>query len=378
MPDADLLQQEFPQEESLIYLNHAAVAPWPARTARAVQAFAGENVRSGARDYPRWMEREQQLREQCRRLINAPSTDDIALLKNTSEGLSVLAAGLDWREGDNVVTSDQEFPSNRVPWAAQSRHGVALREVSLHVDDPEAALMDACDARTRVLTISSVQFASGLRLDIARLGRFCRGHDIVFCVDAIQSLGAHAVDVEASLIDCLAADAHKWLLGPEGIALFYCRPELRERLTLYQYGWHMLRDAGDYGSRDTTPAATARRFECGSSNMLGIHALAASLSLFEEVGMDEVEARILANAGYLMGELERVPDVEVLTRRDPGRHAGILVFRTAGRDSAELHAELLRHNVFCAARGGGIRLSPHFYTPRHKLDKAIEIIAATI
>jgi cysteine desulfurase/selenocysteine lyase len=378
MPDEAFIRREFPQDESLIYLNHAAVAPWPARTAHAVQAFAEENARSGARDYGRWLEREQALREQCRRLIHAPSSEDIAFLKNTSEGLSVVAEGLPFQDGDNVVTSDEEFPSNRLPWAAQARRGVTLHEVSLKTDDPEAALLAACDERTRVLTVSSVQFASGLRLDLPRLGEFCRERGIVFCVDAIQSLGAHAVDVEAARIDCLAADAHKWLLGPEGIALFFCRPELRERLSLHQFGWHMIRDSGDFASRDATPAASARRFECGSSNMLGIHALAASLSLFEEVGMAAIEAGVLSNTARLMDGLEQIPGAVILSRREAGRRAGILVFSIEGRDSAGLHGELVKHNVLCASRGGGIRLSPHFYTPRHKLDKAIEVIKASI
>lgn len=378
MPDETLLQREFPQDESLIYLNHAAVSPWPARTARAVQAFAEENLRRGALNYPAWLQTEQQLREQCRRLLNAPSTDDIAFLKNTSEGLSVIAAGLAWKNGDNVVTSDEEFPSNRVPWAAQVRHGVSLREISLKVDDPEAALMAACDDRTRVLTISSVQYASGLRLDLPRLGAFCRERDIFFCVDAIQSLGATVMDAQAAGIDCLAADAHKWLLGPEGIAVFYCRPALRERIALHQFGWHMLRDAGDFDSHDITPAASARRFECGSPNLLGIHALSASLSLLEEVGLDQVEAMVVANNAYLMDGLQHIAGVEVLTRRESGRYAGIMVFRAPGRDSGKLHAGLLQRQVLCAARGGGIRFSPHFYTPRHKLDKAIEIIRSVI
>jgi len=378
MPDATLLQREFPQDETLIYLNHAAVAPWPLRTARAVQEFAEENLRRGARDYPAWLQAEQRLREQCRRLVHAPSTDDIAFLKNTSEGLSVIAAGLAWKDGDNVVTSDEEFPSNRVPWAAQERRGVSLREVNLQVDDPEAALMAACDGRTRVLTISSVQYASGLRLDLPRLGAFCRERDILFCVDAIQSLGAIAMDVQAAGIDCLAADAHKWLLGPEGIAIFYCRPGLREQLALHQFGWHMLRDAGNFDSHDTTPAASARRFECGSPNMLGIHAFSASLSLLQEVGLEQVEAMLLANNAYLMDGLQCIKGVEILTRREPGRYAGIMVFKVRSRDSGDLHAGLLDRQVLCAARGGGIRLSPHFYTPRHKLDKAIEVISSII
>ncbi|MEX2523902.1 MAG: aminotransferase class V-fold PLP-dependent enzyme [Gammaproteobacteria bacterium] len=378
MPDENLIKSEFPQDESLVYLNHAAVAPWPARTAQAVEEFARENVRSGARNYPAWLAREAQLRRQCRDLINAPDAEDVALLKNTSEALSVVADGLDWRDGDNVVISNEEFPSNRIPWQYQAGKGVTLREVDLHADDPEAALMAACDGNTRVLAISSVQYASGLRLDLPRLGGFCRARDIVFCIDAIQSLGAHAFDIESAQADCVMADAHKWMLGPEGIALFWCRPQLRDRLTLHQFGWHMVRDAGNFDSRDGTPADSGRRFECGSANMLGIHALSASLSLFAEAGMANVEKRVLDNVQYLMDKLAAMPGVELLTRGDPGRLAGILVFRAAGRDSAELQAELVRNNVVCAARGGGVRFSPHFYTPREKLDKALEIVSASI
>lgn len=378
MLDETAIREEFPQDESLAYLNHAAVAPWPARTAQAVKEFAEGNVRSGARDYQSWLAREERLRQQCRDLINAPSAQDIALLKNTSEALSVVADGLDWRDGDNIVISDEEFPSNRIPWQFQAGKGVALREVGLNVDDPEAALMEACDNHTRILSISSVQYASGLRLDLPRLGEFCRARDIVFCIDAIQSLGAHRFDTQAAQADCVMADAHKWMLGPEGIALFWCRPELRERLILHQFGWHMIRDAGNFSSRDCTPADSGRRFECGSANMLGIHALSASLSLFAEVGMAEVEARILDNVHYLMEKLTAMNGIEILTRSTPGRLAGILVFRVAGRDSAELHAELLKNDVICAARGGGIRFSPHFYTPREKLDKSLEIIKLSI
>ncbi len=160
--------------------------------------------------------------------------------------------------------------------------------------------------------------------------------------------------------------------------MFWCRPELRERLRLHQFGWHMVRDAGNFDSRDCAPADSGRRFECGSANMLGIHALSASLSLFVEAGMDEVEARVLENVQYLTEKLAAVNGIEILTRNEPGRLAGILVFRAAGRDSAELQAELVRNNVICAARGGGIRFSPHFYTPREKLDKALEIVSLSI
>ncbi|MFM1892165.1 MAG: hypothetical protein RLZ44_1242, partial [Pseudomonadota bacterium] len=291
---------EFPLAPDLAYLNHAAVAPWPRRAAAAVARFAEENLHQGARHYPAWLEVEQRLRERLARLLNAPSPDDIALLKNTSEGLSVVAHGLAWSAGDNVVGIHADFPSNRVVWESLGRCGVRFRGVDLNAAaDPEQALIAACDRDTRLLAVSSVHYATGLRLDLERLGRHCRAHGILFCVDAIQSLGALPLDVQALGVDFVAADGHKWLLGPEGIAVFYCRPELRERLTLHQFGWHMLAHPGDYERLDWQPAASAKRFECGSPNMLGIHGLEASLALLQAVGPDKVMQCTLKNVSYL-------------------------------------------------------------------------------
>ena len=218
MLDNNIIRDEFPQAEELKYLNHAAVAPWPKRTREAVVAFARENVTYGASRYHLFSEKENYLRLQIRKLINAPSIDDIALLKNTSEALSVVAAGIRWNRGDNVVTSAEEFPSNWIPWDAQKIHGVSLKKVDIRVQRPEQALIEACDNRTRVLTISSVQFSSGIKLDLELLGDYCKANDILFCVDAIQSIGAHELDVQKIRADFVMADGHKWMLGPEGMA----------------------------------------------------------------------------------------------------------------------------------------------------------------
>ena len=186
-----LVRTEFPVIDSCIYLNHAAVGPWPRRTQQAVTRFAEENTIDGARHYPRWLEIEARLREQLAALIRAPTCADIALLKNTSEALSFVAYGFPWRDGDSIVISDEEFPSNRIVWESLRNRGVSVREVRLRGQvDPEQALLNAADARTRLLSISSVQYASGLRLDLTRLGEHCRRRDIAFCVDAIQSVGA--------------------------------------------------------------------------------------------------------------------------------------------------------------------------------------------
>lgn len=368
---------EFALDPGLIYLNHAAVAPWPRRTAGAVERFAEENMRRGASHYPRWLEKEALLREQCRRLLNAPAADDIALLKNTSEALSVVAYGLAWQAGDNVVISDQEFPSNRIVWQSLRERGVETRRARLAAaSSPEDALASCIDARTRVLAVSSVQYASGLRLDLDRLGEICRQRGVLFCVDAIQSLGVVPFDVAACGADFVMADGHKWLLGPEGVALFYVRPEVRDQLRLNQYGWHMVEDPLDFSRDDWQVAASARRFECGSPNMVGIHALSASLELLEEVGIDAVAARVLASSAYLMAALAALPGIEMLTPREPGRYAGIVSFRHTRVAAADLHARLLAQRVICAARGGGVRFSPHFYITAAQLDQAVAAVAA--
>ncbi|MFO8154657.1 MAG: aminotransferase class V-fold PLP-dependent enzyme [Pseudomonadota bacterium] len=364
------LHAEFPLEDGLLHLNHAAVGPWPQRTREAVCAFAAENAQQGSRHYLRWLETEADLRRRLAAFINAPDADDIALVKNTSEGLSLVAWGLDWLPGDRIVTSTEEFPSNRIVWESLAPLGVELVEVDLQsAEDPEAALEAALDERTRLLAISSVQYGSGLALDLERLGRACRERGVLFGIDAIQSLGATAMDVAACHADFLAADGHKWLLAPEGLAVFYTSAELRERLHLYQYGWHMVEHVGDFNRREWVAAASARRFEPGSPNMVAVHALAASLSLFEEVGMAVVERAIRDRAHWLVEAIQGEPLLELLSR--PEKTAGIITFRHREKETEALYESLMARGVLCAQRGGGIRFSPHFYTPMATLEGAL-------
>jgi len=372
---ADAYAAEFALRPDLIYLNHAAVAPWPLRASRAAQKFAGENATTGALNYPQWNTVEKKLKQRFATLINAPSADDIALLKNTSEALSVVAWGIDWRSGDNVVISNQEFPSNRIAWESLAPLGVATRAVDLSsAATPEDALLQAIDARTRVLAISSVQYATGLRMDLHRLGHECRKRDVLFCVDAIQSLGALRFDAQDIHADFVAADGHKWLLGPEGVALFYCRAELRESLRLHQFGWHMIEHAGDYIRNDWTPAHNARRFECGSANMLGIHTMEASLSLLQDIGLETVERRVLENSAWLAEQIAPLADYTVISDPARDRRSGIVTFRHQSADAERLHQFLQGNNVFCAMRGGGVRLSPHFYTPQAQLQRVVQLL----
>lgn len=367
---------EFPLDPDLIYLNHAGVGPWTRAAGEAVRRFAEVNVARGAAEYPEWLATERRLRERLARLIGAASEDDVALVKNTSEGLSLVAYGLDWQPGDNVVINDQEFPSNRMVWESLAgRFGVEVREVRLEDgDSPEAALLAAMDARTRLLPVSAVQYATGLRLDLETLGAACAANGTLFCVDAIQQLGALPFDARAVQADFAVADGHKWLLGPEGLGVLYARPTTRERLRLLQYGWHMVDTPGDYERREWAPARTARRFEPGSPNLLAAHALEASLGVLEAEGMDRVGARVHANARHLLARIAREPALTALTPAAPERHAGIVTFRVAGADGPALWRALRSEGVIAATRKGGIRFSAHFHNEPEAIDRAVDIL----
>ncbi|HHJ14488.1 MAG TPA: aminotransferase class V-fold PLP-dependent enzyme [Gammaproteobacteria bacterium] len=363
----------FQLDDDILYLNHAAVSPWPRASVEAVCAFAQENGHRGSRHYPRWLRTEQALRERLARLIGVPDTRGIALLKNTSEALSLVAGGLDWQPGDEVLIPADEFASNRIVWEALAPQGVRVREVPPMAEGPPSrAWIEALGERTRLVAVSSVHYATGLRLDLEPIGQACRERGILFCVDAIQSLGALPFDAPACNADFVMADGHKWMLGPEGLALFWCRPEHLDRLHLQQYGWHMVEAMGDYARRDWRPAPDARRFECGSPNMLGIHALHASLGLLLETGIPAIFNKLSRNIDYLIDLIDSKGGV-LLSARPPESRAGIVTFRHPREEPGRTWERLQAANVMCALRGGGIRFSPHFYTSFQVIEKAVEI-----
>lgn len=372
------LPDEFPLDPGLCHLNHAGVAPWPRRSVEAVRRFAEVNACFGSEPYADWLAVDQRLRERLARLIGAESGADIALAKSTSEALSIIAYGLNWRPGDNIVGIAEEFPSNRIVWESLAFLGVTWRGLEISgSESPESDLLDLCDERTRLVAVSWVQYARGLRLDLARLGSECRGRGILLCLDAIQGLGALPFDLSETPADFVVADGHKWMLGPEGLAALYVRPEIRDRLILHQFGWHMVEHRGDFDRTDWEPAQDARRFECGSPNFLGIHALEASLSLIEDVGVPRIAQAIAERVDHLIARIDHL-GLELLSPRDPERRAGIVTFRAPGLDSKILYRSLMERRVLCAQRGGGIRFSPHFYTPVPVINRAMDTVAALL
>ena len=375
-PSDEDIAAEFPSLERWTYVNHAAVSPWPSRTRRAVERFAAWNHQDGPANFLDWMANEQNLRERVARLLNAtPDGGDIALVPNTTEGVNLVARGLDWQPGDNLVTATEEFPTNRMAWEALKARGISLRAVDLQsAADPEGALLDAMDGRTRVLAISSVRWTDGFRLDLGRLGKACRSAGVLFFVDAIQQFGALRIDVEADHIDCLAAGSHKWQMAPEGLGIFYCRQPWRERLEPLKRGWRMLERPFQFDDEHRPVRESGARFEPGTPNTLGQFALNASLSLQEDWGQDWFERRILANTDRLLKGIENLPGFEVTSNPDPDRRSGIVSVRPLDATPRAIVAALAERRVVAIPRGPRVRLSPHAYQGKPTVDQVLNAL----
>jgi selenocysteine lyase/cysteine desulfurase len=307
---------------------------------------------------------------------------EIAFIKNTSEGLSLVAHALDWRPGDRIVTTNVEYPANMYPWMdAAARSQATLVRVQEQTDSAgrrvvplEQILAAAADARTRLIALSHVEFGSGQRHDLRAIGEFCRGRGILLSVDAIQSLGAVPVDVRRMKIDYLSADGHKWLLGPEGAGIFYCRKELLASTRPLTVGWMNVVNALDFGHYDFTLRPDSGRFECGSHNVPGLLALKQSIDLLCGVGIEAVSQRIKALGDRLIGGLQ-AKGYAIASPRDGQQWSGIVSFASP-RHSHEQIAKTLReeHRVEVAVRQGRIRVSPHFYNTDAQIDRLLELL----
>lgn len=377
------LASDFALDDSIYYLNHAAVSPWPIKTGEAIKAFCHENIHYGAAHYPKWMAIEEQLKQNIADLINAPSSDDIALVKNTSEALSMVAYGLHWSPGDNIVIARQEFPSNRIIWQSLQSQGVEIKFVDLYDEQspgqsPEDNLLATIDKNTRLLSVSSVQYADGLRMNLKKLGQYCHENNVLYCVDAIQSIGALCFDVQDIQADFAMADGHKWLMSPEGLGLFYCRAELRPELKLSQYGWRMTEDLFNFDTLDWQEAKSARKFECGSPNMMGIHALNSSILLILERKIEFIEQILVEKSRDIIKKLAAIAKISVVSDANSNRISGIVSFRHELFSSELIYHELMANNVICAMRHGNVRFSPHYYTSTEVIDGAIEILEKII
>ncbi|MGE5663840.1 MAG: aminotransferase class V-fold PLP-dependent enzyme [Deltaproteobacteria bacterium] len=366
-------ESEFPVTGRLIYLNHAGVSPIPSRSAAAGIRMLSTFRDEGAFKLRWWLELSEEARGRFARLVGA-SPEEVAFVKSTSEGLSFVAAGFPWKEGDNLVTANVEFPSNIYPWMRLSRHGVEVRMVQ--AKDGRVRKEDvfaACDGKTRLIALSSVEFANGYRNDLPGIGEYCQKKGIFFCVDGIQSVGVIPMDVKAFGIDALSADGHKWMLAPEGIGGFYISKDVMEMVEPVILGWHSVRNRFDFDNYEFNLSPDARSFEPGSINTVGIAAFGASLDLLLSVGVDKIWERVRRLTEGAIEAAMRA-GYEIVTPRHPEERSGIVTFRIPGADPGALWKRLMSRNVVCSPRSGGIRISPHFYNTPEEIGRFFEIV----
>jgi len=349
-------RDQFPVTKNRVYLNHAAVAPLSRRAAEAMQGLAQDALDYGSEHYQHWMATYEGVRAGAARLINATPAE-IAIVKNTSEGIATVAIGIGWKPGDVVVAFEEEFPANFYPWKRLEALGVTIRWLSVF-DDP--ARIDEAAKGARLLAISYVQYLSGYRVDLDAIGEICHRRGCFFFVDAIQGLGAFPVDVQSSHIDALAADGHKWLLGPEGCGLLYVRREVQDQIEPVEFGWTNVAKYADYASRDMSLRQDAGRYECGTLNTIGCFGLRAALDLLLEVGIGNVSLAV-QHLGDQIWDGARDLGFEILGRRSPATGAGIVSIRKPGVESPFIVRQLKDAGFIAAPRQGWVRIAPHFY-----------------
>jgi cysteine desulfurase/selenocysteine lyase len=302
-------------------------------------------------------------------MINA-TPEEIAIVKNTSEGIATAAIGLEWKAGDVVVAFEEEFPSNYYPWKRLEARGVEVRWLSIF--DTLDKIDHACKG-ARLLAISYVQYLSGYRVDLEKIGGICAGHGCLFLVDAIQGLGAFPIDVHRCDIDILAADGHKWLLGPEGCGILYIRRDLQDEIEPVAFGWTNVAKYADYASRDMTLRNDAGRYEGGTLNTIGCYGLRASLDFLLEVGIEPISHAVQA-LGDQIWDGARARGYETLGSRSPSTGAGIVSFRKTGVESQFIVRRLKESGIIAAPRQGWVRTAPHFYISPEEIGLMLKVL----
>lgn len=371
----DELRKLFPITKSAVYLNHAAVSPPPLPTVEAVRAQLQDVVEHGLLHYRNWVATKERARSLAAEMIGARPSQ-IAFMRNTSDGLSTVANGLDWKEGENVVTFRREFPSNIYPWLRlREAFGVEVRmceERNGRVDMEE--LIGLMDERTRVVAISQVQYGSGFRADLERLGRAARKRDALLVVDVIQAMGVVQTNVEAELIDVAAGACHKWLLTPEGVGVLYLSDRARTRLKPTLVGWVSVPDPEDYGNFEQAWKADALAWETGTAATSLFYGLEASLRLLMETGIGRIAAHLEELTDYLCERLSG-REYEIISSRRAGEKSQIVCLQHQGGQTANaLYAHLKRAGVHVAPRGDRLRISPHLYNVKDDIDALVNAL----
>lgn len=359
----------FPVCGSYVYLNHAAVAPLCRPAAQAMEWLTNDCLMHGSFHYERWMDAYAGFRQSASRLMNAEA-GEIAMVKNTSEGIATIALGFPWNEGDSIVVFREEFPANLYPWQKLEARGVHLKWLSIY--DPLDRIEEAARG-SRLLAISFVNYLSGYRVDVDGIGDICRRHGVFFFLDAIQGLGVFPLDVRRAGVHALAADGHKWLLGPEGFGLLYVQRDWQDRIEPVEFGWTNVAKYADYASRDMTLRPDAGRYECGTLNTVGCFGLRGAIEYLLHVGIGNIAPAVL-DLSRRLAEGAQAKGYELGCQWTAGTASGIISLRREGADSRALVHRLKQHRILAAPRQGWARLSPHFYITAEEIDQVIALL----
>ncbi len=377
------LRSQVPAARKWSYLDNAAIGPLSAPARDVLKFWAEDMADNGEMVWPAWNDRVESARRAAARMIRA-EPDEIALVNNTTEGINIVAEGLRWKDGDNVVTLANEFPANLYPWMNQADRGVETRLVSVEDGRPSLErIAEACDKRTRVVTISWVSYCSGWRHDLDRLADVVHGQGALLFLDIIQGLGVFALDVKKTRVDFACADSHKWMLGPEGSAVFFVRGEHLDKLRPTGIGWRSVPRPMDFDDAGQPLRKTASRYEGGTQCMGAFAAMGTSIELLERFGPGAISRRVIELTDYACERL-RVIGAEVKTPRDVfGEDAwgqegtnksGIVVFNLPGQEPEAVKHRCLEQGVVLSCRAGMLRISPHAFNNEGDIERLIEAL----
>src|SRR4051794_16780601 len=368
----EAIRSLFPVTQHAVYLNHAAVSPPPTVTIQAIASQLKDVSENGSLNFRRWLATKESARGLLAAMLHA-RPEQVAFMRNTSDGLSTIANGLKWRPGDNLVTFAGEFPSNVYPWLRlRQAYGVEVRmcpEKDCGFD--LQAMLELIDERTRIVAVSHIQYASGFRADLQRLGEAARAHNALFVVDVIQGLGVMPVNVEDDLIDAAAGAGHKWLLTPEGIGILYLSDRARDRIYPTLVGWVSVPDPDAHDNFDQPWRDGALAWETGTGPTALIYGLEASLRFLSDIGIERISSYLEDLTDYLCERLDTTR-YDLISSRKKGEKSQIVSIRhRQGLAAIELYAHLKQRDIVTAPRGRGLRIAPHVYNTRDDIDRLL-------
>ena len=371
------IRESFPHiKDGVIFFNNASTGPLSNPVIEAIELYIKQNSRTDIDGFRSFLSREKEVKKIIGEMINT-SADRIAFVDNTSNGINILAQGIDWKKGDRVLLNDLEFPANVYPFVNLEREGVIVDFVKSKNGIVTAEdIIENIKPETKLISVSQVQFLTGYRIDIEKLGNECRKKGIIFSVDAIQGIGAINPNVEKCNIDFLSSGTQKWLLGLQGLGFIYLSEELQKKLKQKFVGWKSVVNAWNIIDYDLTLREDAARYQNGTISEIGVYAINASLNFMKEIGFKNIEEKVLSNAEYLSDKLQVIGLKPLLADCENKKRSGIVTCKIDNAQKA--HDELLKDKIHTAVREGYIRFSPHFYNNREDIDKVIEVLNSVL